>query len=321
LMSVSLTSFPSTQPPLVDPYLRFRREEWRDLRGGAQMTLAAQELDELKGMNTVMSIDEVREVFLPLSRLLSLHVEAASALRQTQATFLNRPSTRVPYLIGMAGSVAVGKSTSARVLRELLSRWPGKPVVELVTTDGFLLPTAELTRRNLMQRKGFPESYRRGALLTFVSDLKAGAPEVRCPVYSHLSYDIIPDQERVLRRPDIVIIEGLNVLQTSPRPNLRWVADFFDFTIYVHAEIPLLRQWYVQRFLKLRDTAFQNPKSYFHNYAMLTDEQARQRALLIWRKINEVNLLDNILPTRERASLLLENGRDHRIQQVQMRRQ
>lgn len=304
----------------AEPYIVFKRDEWRGLRKGAKLTLNEPEIDSLKGLNSVMSEEEVIEVFLPLSRLLQLHVQAAHGLRQTQSTFLGRPAPQVPYLIGMAGSVAVGKSTSARILRELLARWPGQPRVELVTTDGFLHPNAALAQRGLMQRKGFPESYQRSALLKFVSDLKAGVREVRCPTYSHMSYDVVPEQERVLRSPDIVIIEGLNVLQTSPRPNKGWVADFFDFTIYVHAEIPHLRDWYTQRFLTLRDTAFQNPSSYFHDLAVLTDAEATSRAINIWRSINEVNLIQNILPTRERASLILQKGGDHRVQEIKLRR-
>ncbi|MFT4977659.1 MAG: type I pantothenate kinase [Myxococcota bacterium] len=304
----------------IEPYLVFERSEWRELRKGAPLSLEEPDIVSLKGTNSVMSIREVVEVFLPLTRLLSLHVQAARGLRRTQSVFLGRPEQQVPYLIGMAGSVAVGKSTSARILRELLARWPGAPRVELVTTDGFLYPNADLSERGLMSRKGFPESYRRSALLQFVSDLKAGAREVRCPTYSHLIYDVVPDEERIIESPDIVIIEGLNVLQTAPLPNQRWVSDFFDFTIYLHAEIPLLKEWYIQRFLTLRDTAFRDPDSYFHHLARLSDEEALERARSIWETINEVNLVENILSTRERASLILEKGPDHRIQQVKLRR-
>ncbi|MEL6345911.1 MAG: type I pantothenate kinase [Myxococcota bacterium] len=302
------------------PYLIFSRDEWKNLRGDTTLTLEPPEIAALQGLSTEMSINEVVDIFLPLSRFLSLHVQAARELHRAQSVFLGREDTVAPYLIGMAGSVSVGKSTTARVLRALLSRWPGNPRVELVTTDGFLHPNETLRARGLMQRKGFPESYRRGALLKFVSELKAGAHEVRCPVYSHLSYDIIPGEERVIQRPDIVIIEGLNVLQTSHKPNFRWVADFFDFSIYLDAGIPLLREWYVERFLALRDTAFQDPASYFHNFADLTDEQAVAHALRIWQSINEVNLQYNILPTRERAGLIMVKGRDHRVQQLRLRR-
>lgn len=304
---------------IVEPYLIFSRAEWRELREDTTLTLNEPEIDSLKGLHAAMSMTEVAEVFLPLSRLLSLHVKAAHGLRQAQSTFLGRAERKVPYLIGMAGSVAVGKSTSARILRELIARWPGQPRVELVTTDGFLYPNAALEARGLMQRKGFPESYRRLALLQFVSDLKAGARSVTCPSYSHLIYDVVPDEQRVLETPDIVIIEGLNVLQSSPYPNQRWVADFFDFTIYIHAEVPLLRQWYIQRFLTLRDTAFRKPDSYFHHLAQLSDEAAIARASGIWQSINEVNLVENILPTRELASLVLEKGPDHRVQAVKLR--
>lgn len=305
---------------VVEPYLVFPREEWRELRQDVTLSLDEPEIDSLTGINSVMSLEEVVEVFLPLTRLLSLHVKAARGLRSAQSVFLGRRERRVPYLIGLAGSVAVGKSTSARILRELLARWPGRPRVELVTTDGFLYPNADLEARGLMSRKGFPESYRRSALLQFVSDLKAGADVVRCPTYSHLIYDVVPDEERIIEQPDIVIIEGLNVLQTSPRPNQQWVADFFDFTIYVHAEVPLLRHWYTQRFLKLRDTAFQDPSSYFHHLASLDDAASVARARGIWEAINEVNLVQNILPTRERAALILEKGPDHRVQQIKLRR-
>lgn len=303
-----------------EPYLIFQREEWRELRQDATLSLDEPEIDSLTGITSVMSLEEVTEVFLPLTRLLSLHVKAARGLRTAQSVFLGRRERRVPYLIGLAGSVAVGKSTSARILRELLARWPGQPRVELVTTDGFLYPNDALKARGLMSRKGFPESYRRSALLQFVSALKAGAEVVRCPTYSHLIYDVVPDEERVIERPDIVIVEGLNVLQTSPRPNQRWVADFFDFTIYIHAEIPLLRHWYTQRFLALRDTAFRDPDSYFHHLASLDDAASRARARSIWESINEVNLVQNILPTRERASLVLEKGPDHRVQEIKLRR-
>jgi len=304
----------------AEPYLVFPREEWRELRQDATLSLGKPEIVSLQGINSAMSLEEVVEVFLPLTRLLALHVEAARGLLDAQATFLGRAARKVPYLIGMAGSVAVGKSTSARILRELLARWPGSPTVELVTTDGFLYPNADLEARGLMNRKGFPESYRRSALLQFVSDLKAGAREVRCPTYSHLIYDVVPDEERVIVDPDIVIIEGLNVLQTSPRPNQRWVADFFDFTIYMHAEVPHLRSWYTERFLKLRDTAFRDPDSYFHHLAGLSDAASIARAEKIWATINEVNLVQNILPTRERASLVLEKGPDHLVQTIKLRR-
>lgn len=307
----------STSP---SPYLNFDRDQWKRLRGDAPLTLGNPDLEAIRGLNTEISIQEVIEIFLPLSRLLSLHVDAARGLHNAQATFLGRSDIRAPYLIGIAGSVSVGKSTTSRLLRELLARWPGKPNVVLITTDGFLLPNHELKVRGLMRRKGFPESYRRGALLKFVSALKAGAREVRCPVYSHLSYDILPGEERIIRDPDIVIIEGLNVLQTSPRPNLSWVSDFFDFSIYIHAEVPLLRKWYVERFLTLRDTAFRDPESYFHKYAHFTDQQAILHAQDIWKDINEVNLRRNILPTRERAALILMKGPDHLVQQVRLRR-
>jgi type I pantothenate kinase len=306
------------------PYITFTHKEWGKLRADTPLTLSEADLAHLRGLNERVSLDEVVEIYLPLSRLLNLYVAATQELYRATATFLGNPGPKVPYVIGMAGSVAVGKSTTARILRALLSRWPNHPRVDLVTTDGFLYPNHVLEERGLMQRKGFPESYDLRALIQFVSDVKAGLPNVQAPIYSHLSYDIVPDRVQIVDQPHIMIIEGLNVLQTgdgTPSHKLRvFVSDFFDFTMYVDARVEDVRQWYIKRFLTLRDTAFRNPASYFHRYASLSDQQARDRASTIWKEINEVNLIENILPTRERAHLILEKGRDHVVERVKLRK-
>jgi len=305
-------------------YLDFTHEEWGHLRADTPLTLSEADLAQLRGLNERVSLDEVVQIYLPLSRLLNLYVAAVQELYRATATFLGSQVPKVPYVIGMAGSVAVGKSTTARILQALLARWPDHPKVDLVTTDGFLYPNRVLEQRGLMHRKGFPESYNLRALIKFVSDVKAGLPKVKAPVYSHLSYDILPGQFLVVDQPDIMIVEGLNVLQTGDgvldhKPRV-FVSDFFDFTIYVDAKVEDIREWYIERFLTLRDTAFRNPLSYFHRYASLSDQQARERASTIWKEINEVNLLENILPTRERADLILEKGRDHSVQRVKLRK-
>jgi type I pantothenate kinase len=288
------------------------------------LTLSERDLTVLQGINERLSMDEVASVYLPLARLLNLYVAAVQNLRQTTDTFLGTPSARAPYIIAVAGSVAVGKSTAARVIQALLARWPNHPRVDLVTTDGFLYPNAILEARGLMSRKGFPESYDVRRLVQFMADLKSGRPEVEAPVYSHEAYDILPGRSQVVRQPDIVIVEGLNLLQTGngreTGPPRSFVSDFFDFSIYVDAALEHIRQWYVDRFLTLRKTVFQNESSYFHRYAALSDDQARSTAAQIWESINAVNLMKNILPTRGRARLVLEKGEDHAVRSVKLRK-
>lgn len=305
-------------------YQEFTRFDWAKLRDATPLTLTEAQLRPLGGLNEPVSLDEVVDVYLPLSRLLNLHVAAAQQRHAATDTFLGTGATRVPFVIAVAGSVAVGKSTTSRVLRSLLSHWPGHPRVDLVTTDGFLLPQRELEARGLATRKGFPESYDRRRLLRFLADVKAGVPEVDVPVYSHLAYDILPDEVQTVRQPDILIIEGLNVLQTGARrrglvPPM-FVSDFFDFSIYVDADDADIETWYVERFLRLRDTVFTNPSSYFHRYASLNPEEAQTTAHHIWQTINLVNLRENVLPTRERAHLILEKGRDHGVRRVRLRK-
>jgi type I pantothenate kinase len=300
------------------------RQTWSRLSHELEQPLDEEDLGRLRGLGEQLDLNEVREVYLPLSRLLNLYVAGAGELHKATTTFLGEQFRRTPFVIGVAGSVAVGKSTTARVLQEMLRRWPGTPNVELVTTDGFLYPNAELIRRGLMERKGFPESYNRRALLRFVSEVKSGAEEVRAPWYSHLTYDIVPDREVVVRRPDVLIVEGLNVLQAA-RPQLDGrsslaVSDFFDFSVYVDAKTSYIEEWYVRRFQKLRSSAFADPESYFHRYASLTDDEARATALDIWKRINEPNLRENVLPTRGRAQLVLTKDADHSIRRMLLRK-
>jgi type I pantothenate kinase len=298
--------------------LRFSREEWAALRASTPLTLNEADIEEIRGINVALSLAEVEDVYLPLSRLLNLYVRASHQLFSVTDTFLGKPNTPVPYVIGVAGSVAVGKSTSARVLRALLSRWPDHPRVDLVTTDGFLHSNSLLEQRGLMHRKGFPESYDRRRLLEFVADLKSGADEVSMPVYSHLAYDIVDGEVRRVTRPDILIVEGLNVLQGGATG--AFVSDYFDFSIYVDADPIDIEEWYVGRFLTLRDTAFRNPASYFHRYVGLSDEEAVAEGRRIWKEINFVNLEANILPTRDRATLILHKNADHGVGGVSLRR-
>jgi type I pantothenate kinase len=314
-----------TAPPSssLSPYLCFTRGEWAALRADTPLTLGDHDLVRIHGLIERMSLREIEEVYLPLSRLLNLYVAAVQGLFRATSTFLGHGEDKVPFLIGLAGSVAVGKSTASRALRELLSRWPHHPRVEVVTTDGFLHPTAVLEEQGLMSRKGFPESYDVRALLGFVRDIKAGKGRVTSPVYSHLVYDVVPGEVKVIDRPDIVIVEGLNVLQTGAaadgQPRV-FVSDFFDFTVYVDADASDVRSWYVERFLALRNTAFRDPSSYFNRYASLSDAEAAATAGRIWAEINEPNLLRNILPTRERADLVLRKGADHAVEEVRLRK-
>jgi type I pantothenate kinase len=303
-------------------YLCFTRADWAKLRADLPLTLTEDDLATLRGLNERVALDEVRDIYLPLSRLLNLHIHASQALHGATAMFLGSDAAKVPYMIGLAGSVAVGKSTTARILRELLARWPHHPRVDLVATDGFLHPTRILEARGLLHRKGFPQSYDLRALIQFLSEVKAGRPRVRVPVYSHLVYDVVPDRFHVVDQPDVVIVEGLNILagdRSGPAETV-FASDFFDFTIYVDAQIEHIRRWYVERFFALRKTAFADPASYFHRYAALSDDEAEATAGRIWREINEPNLVDNILPTRQRAHLILTKSADHSVQQVQLRR-
>jgi type I pantothenate kinase len=305
--------------PVPDRYLTFSRDEWAVLRAATPLTLRQHDLDSLKGINERIDLDEVVAIYLPLSRLLNLYVSAVQDLQRVTATFLGSMAPRVPYVIGVAGSVAVGKSTFARILQALLSRWPNHPQVDLVTTDGFLYPNAVLAERNIMDRKGFPESYDTRSLLTFLRSVKSGEAEVSAPVYDHVAYDILPGESVVVRRPDIVIVEGLNVLQVD-REGAEFVSDYFDFSIYVDADVVDIEDWYVQRFFALRESVFRDPGSYFRNFADLTDSQAEQTARQIWASINGRNLRENIAPTRERASLIIRKERDHRVGQVSLRK-
>jgi type I pantothenate kinase len=304
-------------------YHHFSTAEWSRLRDSTPLPLGEEDLARMRGINEHLSLDEVERVYLPLSRLLNMYVRATQELHAVTSVFLGTQTRKVPYILGIAGSVAVGKSTTSRVLQALLARWPSHPRVDLVTTDGFLLPNAVLQERGLMARKGFPESYDLPRLLEFLAQVKSGAPEVHAPVYSHHSYDIVPGETQAVRQPEVLILEGLNVLQSgAPSPNRRvFVSDFFDFSIYVDAEESLVEQWYLERFAALRATAFRDPTSYFHRMAVeMDEEQAMARARGIWATINGANLRENILPTRERAQLVLVKGENHTVREVRLRK-
>ena len=305
----------------LSPYRRFSRSEWAALRADTPLTLTIDDLAKLQSINDPISVEEVIAIYLPLSRLLALYVAATQGLFKATQRFLGAEDGKVPYIIGIAGSVAVGKSTTARVLKALLSRWPNTPKVELITTDGFLLPNAVLQREGLMEKKGFPESYDGAALVRFLAEIKAGKRRVTAPVYSHLTYDVVPGDEVMVDRPDILIVEGLNVLLPNKLGrSIPFVSDFFDFSVYLHAEDEDLERWYIERFMRLRETAFRDPRSYFKKYADLSDEEARRTARSIWTRINLRNLHENVLPTRARASLVLTKGPPHRIEAVALRK-
>lgn len=305
------------------PYITITREEWAKRSDGPTMHLI-KDLDTLQGLNEPLTTEEITQIYVPLSRLLNLYVTAAQELHTSTNQFLGSKILKVPYIIGIAGSVAVGKSTTARVLKRLLAAWPNHPRVDLVTTDGFLYPNRVLEQRGIMNRKGFPESYDIRRLIQFLADLKSGKEKVSAPVYSHLEYDVLDSEQQSVESPDIVIVEGINVLQVRPRQHQRepavFVSDFFDFSIYVDAEEEDLREWYIARFKSLRQTAFRDPDSYFHRYAHLSDAESEEFAINIWNEINKPNLELNIMPTRFRASLILEKGGHHFVQSLKLRK-
>lgn len=327
------TDFPSTQTDPLDqlsgsklsPYRRFSAQQWSEFRADTPLTLSEDEVKRLRSLDDPVDLDEVRRIYLSLSRLLSSHVDASVNLFQERRHFLNIDEMiKTPFVIGIAGSVAVGKSTTARILKELMARWPSSPKVDLITTDGFLWPNATLQEQGLMDRKGFPESYDVGSVLRFLSRIKAGDRSVQAPVYSHLTYDVVADQYVTIDRPDILIFEGINVLQVRDLPEdgkmVPFVSDYFDFSIYIDAEEELIHDWYVTRFMRLRETAFRDPQSFFHRYAELPEEAALARAEDLWANINLRNLHENIQPTRPRADLILKKGSDHLVEEVLLRK-
>jgi len=307
---------------IPDDYLVMTRNEWAELRASTPLTLSEEDLSALRGVNEDVSLEDVANVYLPLSRLINLHIAAARQLTGIRDTFLGRPTHRGPYIIAIAGSVAVGKSTFARVLQAVMARWPDHPNVALVTTDGFLYPNSKLVADGIMHRKGFPESYDRKHMVKFLAAVKAGEHNIEAPIYSHVSYDIVPDQFQVIDQPDILIFEGLNVLQTDGVDGLKpstIVSDFFDFSVYLDADEQDIEHWYVARFLMLQKTSFRARGAYFRKLADLTPEEAPEAARQIWRDINRVNLLENILPTRERADLVLRKASDHSVSEIWLR--
>jgi type I pantothenate kinase len=311
---------PSKQGQNPTPFVEISRSDWAELGNATELPLTEAEISQIRGLGDFLDIDEVKQVYLPLSRFLNIYVSEYSKLHRATSDFLGERSAKVPFVIGIAGSVAVGKSTVSRLLRELLKRWEGTPKVALITTDGFLYPNAELEKRSLMHRKGFPESYDRLALLNFVADIKSGKEQVKAPVYSHLTYDIVPDEFETVSSPDVVIIEGLNVLQ-APGPDQEVaLSDYFDFKIYVDAETENISKWFLNRFHELRESAFTNPASYFHRYAEMPLDKALDRAREIWKTINLPNLTENILPTRSRATLVLKKGDSHKVESVLLRK-
>ncbi len=309
---------------LVSPYRLFSTAEWERFRADTPMTLSEDEVERLRSLNDPISIDEVERVYLSISRLLSSHVVSAQQLFRERQDFLNFGGNKTPFIIGIAGSVAVGKSTTARVLKELLARWPSSPRVSLITTDGFLKPNAQLIEEDLMEKKGFPESYDVGSVIRFLSAIKAGEEKVEAPVYSHFTYDVLEDQNVVIDRPDILIFEGINVLQSREMPragdSIPLVSDYFDFSIYVDAEEQDIEHWYISRFMSLRDSAFRDPASFFHRYSMVPEQEAEDIARGLWERINLVNLRENIRPTRPRADLILKKGQDHLVEKVALRK-
>ena len=304
----------------LSPFVEISRSDWAALGQNTELPLTEAEITQIRGLGDFLDLKEVSEVYLPLSRLLNLYVTEAQKLHAVTSGFLGERAKRTPFIIGVAGSVAVGKSTVSRLLKEMLSRWETTPKVALITTDGFLYPNAELERRNIMHRKGFPESYDRLALLNFVAAIKSGQEKVSAPVYSHLSYDIVPGEEVVIDSPDVVIIEGLNVLQSPGQGQDVALSDYFDFKIYVDADVANVEEWFLGRFEKLREGAFTNPKSYFHKYAEMDHDKALERANEIWRTINLPNLVENIQPTKSRATLVLKKGKQHAVESVLLRK-
>lgn len=308
----------------LSPYRFFSAAKWAEFRADTPLTLTFEEVERLRSLNDPVSLEEVRRIYLSMSRLLSAHVEASQKLFNQRRRFLNVVGSKTPFIIGIAGSVAVGKSTTARILKELLARWPSSPKVDLITTDGFLLPNKTLEENELMERKGFPESYDVPEILKFLSAIKAGMGQVNAPIYSHLTYDVLPGESVTIDQPDILIFEGLNVLQSRELPAeakaVPFVSDYFDFSIYIDAREPDIEKWYVERFMRLRETAFRNEKSFFHRYSKITEEEALERARYLWSRINLVNLHQNILPTRPRADLILRKGEDHLVEHVALRK-